>query len=385
MSRSSRQGTAFPAVTQKMVAQRAGVSQAAVSHILGGAAKRYNEQTCERVRGVAAKMGYQPSRAAQIMRTGRSNTVVHLNYGGYSELAGQKTYHLGRFIHEAGFDYEVIDSYWWPEVGAKIINRILSLHPEGLIVSGSLQTDVDFSPLQRAGIPIVAIEANIPHASLIRHDIRSAMATLTRACLAQGRMPSILLKQLPTEMTSPYWTISARKDGFLDALREAGIPHVEEFTVGGKKPENLEHTPAIFWSTKKPDPTKPFANGEQAAQWLLENDCVPKALLCTNDFYAICVMREFQAAGLRVPEDMVLTGFDNLSFAALQSVSLTTVEQPLEAMCAKAVAFLKNHIDAHFASEKAPEVKFDFPCQIHWRRTLASGDAALAGPSASIE
>lgn len=355
-------------VTQKMVAAHAGVSQSTVSHILGGFAHRYNKQTGEKVLQAAQAMGYHPNRAAQTMRRGRSNTIVHLNYGGYSELAGQRSYHLGRFVHEAGFDYEVIDSYWWPEKGELIIRRILSLQPEGVVVSGALQTPIDFENLRAAGIPIVSIEPRVAGVSRVHHDVRGAIRELTLECFAQGRNPALLLQKNPADVLRPYWSTMARREGFLDALRERGFDNIPEIMMDGSCTVEAGGSPFIIWNTKETTPSALFERGEHVARWLLGAGRLPDALICSNDFYAIGVMGVLEQEGIRIPEDIAITGFDNLSYSMQQAVGLTTVEQPIEAICKEAVALLKSQIGT--GTTPSGENKKIFPCHIHWRRSL---------------
>lgn len=358
----------FSNVTQKMVAAHAGVSQGTVSHILGGFGDRYNEQTQEGVRQAAQDLGYLPNRAAQAMRRGRSHTIVHLNYGGYSELAGQRSYHLGRFVHEAGFDYQVIDSFWWPEKGEKIIGRILSLRPEGLLVSGALQTEIDFENLRAAGIPIVSIEAKVAGVSRVHHDVRGAIRELTLECLAQGRCPALLLQKNPADILRPHWATAARREGFLDALHERGFDNIPEVMMDGSCTAETAASPFIIWNTQRTTPSALFERGEHAGRWLLQAGRLPDAMICSNDFYAIGVMGVLGQAGIRIPEDVAITGFDNLSYSMQRAVGLTSVEQPLEAMCREAVALLKSRIGTGSPPPGGNEKIF--PCHIHWRRSL---------------
>lgn len=372
------------AVTQKMVSRRAGVSQVTVSHVLGGKGSNYSERTRERVRQAVEALGYRPNRAAQMMRRGRSNTVVHLNCGGYSELAGRKTYHMGRLVHEAGFDYQVIDSYWWPEEGSKIIDRIFAFRPEGVIVSGSLQTEIDFRVLSAAGVPIVFMDIEARGYPVIRHDVRAAFAELTRECLAQDRCPALLLKATSASISQEgtwHWTMAWRRAGYLKALEQAGIPSedVREIEVGAAFPSDLRQRPAIFWDvhTSLPAvPTAPFEAGERAVRWLIASDGLPEALICSNDFYALGALAELSAAGISVPEKIAVTGFDNLSYAAHRAVSLTTIEHPVEVMCGEALVLLRQQMSASARKKLMPDRVF--PCRIHWRKTLSKISSSAA-------
>lgn len=347
-----------------MVAARAAVSQVTVSHILGGRAENYNEETQRQVTRIAAELGYRPNRAAQIMRVGRSNTIVHLNFSGYSEMASRKSFLMGRLVHEAGYEYQSIDSYWWPEEGAKVIQRILSFQPVGLIVSGSLQTEIDFAPVLSAKVPIVGVDTRIPGSPHVRHDVRRAVFEMASQCLKTGRRPvQILQGRRPL-----HWTTRSRRDGYLDAIREAGLGRVHECTVG-RSSWNGEF-PAILWNICKPNSFAPFEAGEGVAEWLIGRGVLPDVLLCANDFYAIGVQGVLMDHGIRTPRDVALAGFDNLSYASRRSVSLTTVAYPAEAICAEAVGLLDAQIRGKRRNGKTSEAEVVLPCAIQWRESL---------------
>lgn len=358
--------------TQTMVAERAGVSQEAVSHILGGKrANLFSEQTQEKVRKAAKLLGYQPNRAAQIMRRGRTNLVVHLNCGGYTELAGQRSYYIGRYVHEAGFDFQVIDSYWWPDESHKVVAQILSLHPEGVIVSGAAQMPLDFSPLQKAGIPVVGIgirlldDPGVRH-DWVRHDVRGAIAELTRHCLAQGRRPVALLAQ-----SSDAWHRRERRLGFLDALEEVGLENTMEIDVEQDAFPRRAKSPAILHYSLKATMFDPFAPGVHMARQLLEADFVPDALVCSNDHYALGVMAVLLRAGIKVPGEVFLTGYDNISSSAYSAVTLTTAEQPIEQMCGAAIDLLKKRIGRPASSRSRRKSEIVFPGRVIWRESTA--------------
>lgn len=358
-------------VTQADIAKALDLSPATVALVVGQSNSPLRhclrKETVQLVLDKARELGYRPNRVAQAMQSGRSNLIVHLNCGGYSELAGQKSYHVGRFAQEAGFDYQVIDSYWWGGEGEEIIDRVLSLQPEGVVISGSPQTAMNFQPLRNAGIPLVGA-CQIPGHSWVRCDARGAVAELTRHCLRQGRIPALILHGSKRNMILPS---RERQKGFLEAVQEAGFASVPDWEITSGHPAKSQGFPAVVrGGLQERALFDPFADGMQVARRLVEEDRVPGALVCTNDFYALGAMTVLLRAGLRIPEDVMVTGFDNLAASRLGLVSLTTVEQPVEAMCKAAVELLKKRIAEPGASvEKGPAPLL--ACQIHWRDSTA--------------
>lgn len=365
--------------SQVEVAKAAGVSQRAVAAVVGRVANndttRVSEKTRRRILAVAEKMNYCPNRAAQMMRGGRSNLIIHLNCGGYTELAGLRSYHIGRLTHEAGFDYRVVDSFWWPEEGERVISSILSARPEGVIVSGSLQVKTDFAPLLGAGIPIVGVEIKIPGCLWVLHDARRAFAEITRRCLEQNRKPALLMRE------ALHHSTYQRQLGFLDALAEAGITKTPKAKLREVRAGKTPRYPAIWFHELGIQEFEPFDSGMDAARLLLEKECLPDALVCTNDNYAIGAMTTLLRAGIRIPEDIMVSGYDNITYSRQGVVSLTTVEQPIEAMCGEAIDFLTKQI-RNPSSSKNSDAKSVHACRIHWRQSMPwETDALSAGCS----
>lgn len=367
-------------VTQADIAKAVNLSPATVALVVGQSRSRLRhcvrKETADRIREKAREMGYQINRAAQITRSGRSNTILHLNSGGNSELSGRVSYQVGRLVHEAGFDFQSVDSYWWPEEGEKIIRQILALNPEGVIVSGSAQSAIDFSHLFKAGIPVVGLGYPIPNAPWVRHDPRSAIAELTRGCLEKGRSPVALFQR------GANWTQFERHLGFMDAL--AGVKEVPKMEIDRLPPSWKANEPVILYSNfNNPTQLNPFDPGIHAARQLLAKNFLPDALICSNDHYAFGVLSVFYRAGITVPDAMFLTGFDDLSFSPHGVASLTTVSQPIQEMCATAVDVLKNLIirpETRGHSGKATEIIL--PCQIIWRES--TGTSKRSSPSLEV-
>jgi LacI family transcriptional regulator, galactose operon repressor len=79
---------------------------------------------------------------------------------------------------------------------------------------------------------------------------------------------------------------------------------------------------------------------EAASRILAEGAALPDALICANDLIALGAMQRLRAAGIRIPEDVAVTGVDDTPFARIAEPTLTTVRQPIEQMAEEAVAML---------------------------------------------
>lgn len=354
-------------VTQADIARMLDVSPALVALVVGrsNSPLRHSvkKETAERIRSKAAELGYRPNRAAQMTRSGRSNLIIHLNRGGFSDVARQISYHIGRMVHKAGFNLQTLDAYWWEDEGDETIEQVLAFQPEGLIVSGGVKTESDFREIHRANIPMVAAGLELPGLPLVGYDARSVIARMTRHCLQNGRMPALVFRVSARH----FWQITDRERGYRDALAEAGYKNFPEVNIASGVWE--ETGPGIIADSGMGNLAHPFEDGMRVGQWLLQNPRLPNALVCSNDHYAIGIMTVLKRAGIRIPEDVVITGFDNLEYASQGSVGLTSVEQPIEAFCQTSFDLLMEKMGRQSAGTGKKEHTLIHPCRIHWRES----------------
>lgn len=356
-------------VTQADIARALEVSPALVALVVGrsNSPLRHSvkKATAEKIRAKAAELGYRPNRAAQMTRSGRSNLIIHLSRGGYSDVASQISYHIGRLAHEAGFDLQTMDAFWWSGDGSEVIEHILAFQPEGVIVSGAAGVESDFEKLHRAGVPLVAPGLELPGLPLVGYDARGAVTRLTRHCLKNGREPVLVLR----EPSRRFWQIRARERGYHEALQEAGYdkpPQVDMLTQAWNA-----SAPSVILDPGMGNLTHPFEDGMRVGRWLLAGRGLPDALVCSNDHYAIGIMTVLQRAGARIPEDVVITGFDNLDYATQGEVALTSVEQPVEVFCQTSFEMLMEKLGrraSRSCSDEKPNPLL-YPCRIHWRES----------------
>lgn len=127
-----------------------------------------------------------------------------------------------------------------------------------------------------------------------------------------------------------------RLAGYRDALRDAGIPDRHELVVTGDFPEERGHE-ATEQSLRLPEP--------------------PTAILTSADTAAVGAIKAARAAGLRLPDDISIVGFDDIPEASLVMPQLTTVRRPLMEMGATAVRLLQRLMDEPEASLRKTELE----------------------------
>jgi len=352
-------------VTQADIAKELGLSPSTVGLVVGNSnsplRQHLNEDTVRRIEEKAKELGYKPNVAAQIMRRGRTNVIVFLNMGGLAQWVHRQAYEVGQLVHEMGYDYQVIDAYWWVSKGDQIIDQIIASRPEGVVLSGSPQADMDFERFRKAGVPLVSIDYEIPGFSWVRHDVRTAISTLVSASLAAGReRPAlVILKRLYRD-----WQQRERLLGFTDALDAAGWSAPNEVDVRSLKKSRLRAGSAVVVNDDFPTiHFDPFRPGRVVAERLGTS---VDALFCSNDDYATGALTHFLRNKVKVPDQVALSGFDNLFHTGEGIVPITTVQFRTEAMCRAAMKLLVSQI----GGETSQAEELVFPCDVIWRESM---------------
>jgi DNA-binding LacI/PurR family transcriptional regulator len=295
--------------TIKDVAQLAGLSVAAVSKYLQNP-ESVRPDTRARIESAVAGLGYRPSPFARSLRTGRSGmfsvVVPDITNPFFAELFQS----IRAEIHRAGFTTLLETAEDLDGIADSV--RSLSVGKvDGLIVC-FLDDESLIVRLQRAlppRIPLVALSWHRPTEGVctIELDVRSGMRTVTEHLLSLGHRTFAYVGG------PAHSTVSQRKHaGFLDAVEAAGIPSADL---------PVAHV-AIGIVAAQAAATALLATGNRAVT----------AFLCENDVLAIGCLRACRQHGLRVPEDISVTGFDDVPLATLVDPQLTTVSLPIRDM-----------------------------------------------------
>jgi DNA-binding LacI/PurR family transcriptional regulator len=306
----------MPRVTLKTVATEVGVSPATVSNAYNRP-DQLSAELRDRILAVAAELGFTgPDAAGRALRTGRSGAVGVL-LTGHLSYAFSDPYAVGLF---AGL--------------ASAVEGTTS------IVLLPLPTDAD-------GVPDLSVvrQANIDALALL-----SLPATHPAAELARARGISVVTTDPLDDPDASWVAIDDRGTGVLVGEHLASLGHTDVLVVApaehappgstvqvvdpprmdfadyGSRLSGLSDTLGgrITMVTAGPND---FVSGLRVAEWLLERDVLPTAVVGLSDVLALGVLEGLLAAGVRVPEQVSVCGFDDIPAAAPRS--LTTVRQPI--------------------------------------------------------
>ncbi|MEV5954277.1 LacI family DNA-binding transcriptional regulator [Streptomyces sp. NPDC051987] len=290
--------------TSRDVAQAAGVSQAAVSLVLGDKWHgRVSATTAERVRAAARDLGYRPNLAARNLRLGRTRTVLLVVPALTTEFFAGVYTGAARIAATHGFGVVLYPS---PEGIGPARNPFASAQAalDGVIAS-SMAADA-LTAIRGDQLPLVMLDSD-PHGSLgaatVNLDIADGVRQVADHLLGLGHRHFL---HLAADVAS--WTFDVRARQL--ATRTATVPGTSVRTV---------HAPISI-------------EGAQAATEaaLATPGPRPTALVCDDDKLAAGAYKALRRHGLRIPDDISVTGLDDLALATAIDPELTTVRLDAE-------------------------------------------------------
>jgi DNA-binding LacI/PurR family transcriptional regulator len=303
--RSQRQPSRQPSI--KDIARLARVSHPTVSRALQNS-PLVNKQTAAKIRKIADEAGYRASAVARGLVTRRTRTIGLVVTRVDDPFAGEVACGIEKTANDHGYAVFLANSSANPEREREVVQALAERRVDGIIVTSS-RVGAEYLPLlAELMVPIVLVNDQYPgdfvHSVMIANQAGSRMAA--EHLIAQGHRRIAYLGD-----RSGYQSDTERLAGYKEALAAAGIEFAAELAVKGDgRPEA-----AI-----------------EAIDRLLALASPPTAVCCYNDMTALGAMRAIRKRGLRVPEDISVTGFDDLFFAAYLQPPLTTVKQPMSRM-----------------------------------------------------
>lgn len=288
------------AVTIKDIAKKAGVSYSTVSRALNGIGGDESSERRQQIIDLAEEMGYVRNQAAVNLKLSRS-FVIGLYFSTISKMTSPMVLHdvLTGVYDVVGTRYNVV-------VKGIDMHRKDTLNPsyyDGIIVLSQRNTDLEFmEEVMEKGIPMVVIcrdvDMDVPN---VTTDEAAAMEAAMDYLIENGHKEICVIEGDP-ELDS----VRLRHRGWQASCRKHGIDPSEITLVSG----NYR-----------------YASGLKGAAKLLVYK--PTAILCFNDEMAFGAREAIMRAGLRVPEDVSLVGFDNWDMSVYGSMRLTTVERSM--------------------------------------------------------
>ncbi|MFC5470468.1 LacI family DNA-binding transcriptional regulator [Cohnella suwonensis] len=302
------------------VAKAAGVSVATVSKVLNGYTT-VNANTKEKVLALVKEMQFRPNQAARALVGRRSMTIgifltTGLAHPFFTKILGG----MEQALKDKGYDLIYL-AQLSRNKEYSFVRHCQSRNVEGVVVFGFQHDDMDFGELMESGIPTLFIDLDMQQgrAGFISSDNEEAIGKAVAYVAGLNHRKIAFLSGMRHSYTGRL-----RLDGYRAGLKKAGIPYRDDYVVDG-------------------DFTK--EEGYRLMKELLANPDRPTAVVCGSDLEAIGAIEAIREAGLSVPEDISVVGFDDIEIAAHVSPPLTTVRQDMATIGRRAIELVDGLIN----------------------------------------
>ncbi len=296
-------------ITIEDIAREAGVSAMTVSRYLNGKGP-VATATAERIQSIVDRVGYQPNFLARSLSSKKSMIIgvsipriEHALLDNYiaQVLSGVTDVALQN-------NYRIMLLPFNPEDGAanEFVNWYRSKMVDGLILLKTLHRDVRIKALAEQKIPFVLANHKYYAQNVHFIDVNNGLGMrMAVEYLVQNGRSKIAF------VTGDLRETNARDrwNGFRKAMQALNLPIRKEWIIHGQFNQQIAY---------------------REAEKLFKDDQRPEAVVCSDDYMAIGVMRKIREKGLRIPADVAVTGFDDIEIAGYIRPALTTVRQPIE-------------------------------------------------------
>ncbi|MGF6565576.1 LacI family DNA-binding transcriptional regulator [Kosakonia cowanii] len=305
-------------VTILDVARLAGVSKATVSRALNGKVF-VREEVKARIMQAIDETGYKPNQLARNLANNKTNSVgLVITNGLYNgPFFSSMIYHAATDSEMHGRQLVLADGKHSAQEERDAIDLLLSLRCEAILIYPKYLTVDELDEIiDTSETPIVVINRELTRnrSQCVFVDHQQSSERMVAYLLAQGHTRIAFVAGSEGSPTG-----DSRLAGYHQALRNAGIEPDPQLLVRGS------------WSTD---------SGYEAGRALLARNVPFSCVLAGNDDMAIGVAKACQEAGLRLPEDVSLAGFDDSVIGKYYNPALTTLHVPMDEMIRHAVAIL---------------------------------------------
>lgn len=279
---------------------------------------RVSEARRARVLAAAVELGYRPNAVARSLVQRRTNVIGVIVADLHNPFFADVADGIEDAAFQSGYRAMLSSGFLDPKRERGAIETMLELRVDGLIMLGSMMQVVK----------IERVAASLP-VTLVGRYTRSKVVDSVGVDNAAGAQEAIdyLVAQGHTRIAHIHAGTAGgsprRRSGYEKAMRRHGLE------------EHIRLVKGAFTET----------GGAEAMNEILESGDIPTAVFAPNDMAAIGALEAIDAAGLAIPDDISLVGYDNLALAALPRISLTTVGQPLVDLGREAVGLVLERLD----------------------------------------
>lgn len=309
-------------ITIKDIAKEANVSIATVSNVINNKSKGVSKETREKILNLVERYDYKPNAVARGLVKRRTNTIGLVIPDIRNPFYPMMAKGVEEVALENGYSIFLCDGSNSSEREAQYF-RILQEN----LVSGVIYNNFNdmagktLDIMKKSDIPVVFIDnyVDMKGFKCLLIDNKKAMFELVNYCISMGHRRIVFAGG-----TMDSYTADERYKGYLQALEENMIP--------------VDSNMIMTASYRAED-------GYAMTEELLDRGTDFTAIICHNDYVALGVIQKLQEVGLRIPEDISVTGFDNIDLTRIMTPKLTTINYPVYELAKKAVKHLIDGIN----------------------------------------
>lgn len=307
----------------KDIADRAGVSPTTVSNVIHGKTGRVSKATVEKINRILKEMEYVPSISARILANNSSGLIgVALGFMKKGNASSFEDPFVSAML--GNLEYQIREHGYYMMLVARhekddLMQQALGWNFDGMIAMALKEKEIaELS--ERLGKPLVTIDQYLPPELGVRSitmDDRGGAYQMSQYLIGKGHKKFLFLSDCDLGVDHYRWL------GVRQAMEEAGIEDFESRHI------------VIPW-----DPEQ----REKAYEEMLPLFKKQTALFFSSDYYALEASNFLQNRGIKVPEEISIAGFDDVTYATLARPKLTTVHQMVDGKARRAVEVLMHLI-----------------------------------------
>ncbi len=307
----------------KDIADRAGVSPTTVSNVIHGKTGRVSKATVEKINRILKEMEYVPSISARMLANNSSGLIgVALGFMKKGNASSFEDPFVSAML--GNLEYQIREHGYYMMLVARheqddIMQQALGWNFDGMIAMALKEKEIaELS--ERLGKPLVTIDQYLPPELGVRSitmDDRGGAYQMSQYLIEKGHKKFLFLSDCDLGVDHYRWL------GVRQAMEEAGIEDFESRHI------------VIPWNPEQ---------REKAYEEMLPFFKKQTALFFSSDYYALEASNFLQNRGIKVPEEISIAGFDDVTYATLARPKLTTVHQMVDGKARRAVEVLMHLI-----------------------------------------
>lgn len=331
-------------VTSSDVAARAGVSVAVVSYVLNDGPRPVTPQTRAKVEKAIEELGYYRNEFARNLRLQQSLTIGLITPDFTNPVYGEIAENIQEVCRPNGYLTLFVYSGGDPDREKELVHMFRAKHVDGVIIQPVTPDPLEtIRPLQLARIPVVFIQQDCPGVPcVVLEDVQGGQLATQHLLDLGHRRIGFIKGRLPSAARA-----EERLTGYRQALQAAGIEPDPSLVIESEVNQNA---------------------GYQAMQQLLALAEPPTAVVNHNDVLAVGAMHAIRAAGLSIPGEVSVVGFDDTASSAHLQPPLTTIRFSRKEMGRQAAAILFRAIE-----QDEDYVPFTVEIPVQWVQRASTG------------